>query len=144
VKHLIVIAIMFAFACVVPTNEGGDNAPDVEEAPTPDASVVVEKGVNEAYDGCVMQCDRLLQGHPYCAHPVTGETLACYAQCAQYAADLPARCYDEDWNLGVCEYARHPWHWRGCGADGWDRWFPSDPCASQRSALAWCRLGGGA
>jgi hypothetical protein len=150
-----VITVLMMPSCAVPTNEGGDNAPDVEEVPMPDAATAMKDREWEARS--LLECDRACNFY---------QRLGCAATSSPaWHADCRQRCYTITYNypdcqmrhatVNMCRYTVGWWvmpsYMSGPG-DGdqyicWGEWpyltRPQPPniragCDLAQDALEWC------
>ena len=90
-KFIAITLAILLTACVVPTNEGGDNAPDVEQAPPHDAAVVVAE--KSLVDDAINECIGLCVTHYYmsCQHTTSTEW---FAHCINRCHEIPGQYWD--------------------------------------------------
>lgn len=122
---IIAIVVVVLSACVVPDPQGGDNAPDVAQAPTPDAAVEEKSALPPDWEGWgLRQCHTLCrqirdyatwfpQEYGWCA-PTYWD---CYLPCASDNAHVPALCWRdfERWAYEEIDELPSP-----CGSHAWD------------------------
>lgn len=123
-KNVIVITLALLTACAIPDPQGGDNAPDVEQAPTPDAATV-EKAIDPGWtDRIWHDCRDVCNEFTMFARQNPTE----YGCAPSYRTCLDACVYDGDHVPEICFDLYISWLWRerrelpsACGAPNvWD------------------------